>query len=63
MEAVEATEPIDKTDPAEPMLRIEPVEPIDRMDPVDPMLRIEPAEPAECCELCAIPISGFSHDR
>jgi hypothetical protein len=61
MDAAEATDPIERIDPAEPMLKIEPVEPIDRIDPVDPMLRIEPADPAGCCELRAIPICGFSH--
>jgi len=58
MDAAEETDPIDRIDPAEPMLKIEPVEPIDRIDPLDPMLRIEPADPAGCCDLRTVPMPG-----
>lgn len=43
-EAMLATEPIDRTDAAEPMLptlRTDPTEPIDSSELVDPMLSIE----------------------
>jgi hypothetical protein len=71
MEATEATEPIDRIDPAEPIDRIDPAEPIDkidpaepidRIDPVDPMLSSEPTEPAGRGERrSAFPMPRFSH--
>ena len=63
MDAAEATDPIERIDPAEPMLKIEPVEPIDRIDPLDPMLRIEPADPPGCCGLRTVPMPGLCHPR
>jgi len=62
-EQAEATEPIDRIDPAEPIDRIDPAEPMERMDPLDLMDRIEPGDPASGASRLVRMIAFSQHGR